>query len=85
MSFCPYCKSPPDPVFANSMWSCERRIYDETIPTKKCLEREVKAARWKLCNLNLYVSKLIDAGDACAETATTPEQIAWRKAKEAKP
>ena len=32
-----------------------------------------------------HVARLETAGDACAETATTPHQMAWERAKEAKP
>ena len=35
--------------------------------------------------LKAYAAALEAAGDACAETATTPQQIAWRRAKESKP
>ena len=48
-------------------------------------EREAAAWKRRAADLEAYVSKLEKAGDACAETATTPQQMAWRRAKESKP
>jgi hypothetical protein len=44
----------------------------------RALERELAAA-------NARVKRLEEAGDAMAETTTTTDAIAWRRAKEAKP
>ena len=49
------------------------------------LERELNAANARIAALEAHVARLDEVGDACAETATTPQQMAWNQAKEAKP
>ena len=51
----------------------------------RALERELNAANARIAALEAHIARLEEAGDACAETATTPQQIAWTQAKEAKP
>ena len=57
--------------------------------TVTCVARQSLTLHQKLtariAALEAHIARLEEAGDACAETATTPQQIAWNQAKEAKP
>jgi hypothetical protein len=49
------------------------------------LERELAAAKERIRRLEAHVARLEGAGDACAETSTTPQQMEWERVKGMKP
>ena len=80
--FCGADKMDEAPDGASGFFACGTIIWENKHPregqTIICNIDEVK-------RLKAHIARLEKAGDACAETATTPQQIEWRKAKEAKP
>ena len=80
--FCGADKMDEAPDGASGFFACGTIIWENKhrreAQTIICSMAEVK-------RLKAYADALVAAGDACAETATTPQQIEWRKAKEAKP
>ncbi|MEY3276150.1 MAG: hypothetical protein RL153_1417 [Verrucomicrobiota bacterium] len=49
------------------------------------LERELNNANDRIAALEAHVARLEEAGDACAETSTTPQRMEWERVKGMKP
>ena len=86
---CPGCGA-LEVVFGTPLYTCGTTLgMGRVNRTMDCLATEGKALlaglNRQIEELRARIARLNEAGDACAETAPTPQQIAWKKAKEAKP
>lgn len=51
ITYCPFCKSPPDRVQDHSYWSCGVMYRDKNWRTKECHKREVKLLKERIKEL----------------------------------
>jgi len=85
ITYCPFCKSPPDRVQDHSYWSCGVMYRDKNWRTKECHKREVKLLKERIKMLEEAGDAIADATEEICYDSYDKKQIEnWRKAKEAK-